>query len=178
MLNRQGYLDNDNGQTLEIDNLRYTYKKNSNELTSVTDLSLSLDGFRDGNQQNNDYNYDANGNMISDYNKAIAFVEYNYLNLPTKINFTATKYISYLYNAQCIKLQKTIVDDGLKTTTDYLSGFQYRNGMLQFFPHAEGYVNVENGKSFNYVFNYSDHLRNVRLSYAEVPGTSSLKIIE
>ena len=50
--------------------------------------------------------------------------------------------------------------------------------MLQFFPHAEGYVNVDNGKSFNYVFNYSDHLRNVRLSYAEVPGTSSLKIIE
>ena len=50
--------------------------------------------------------------------------------------------------------------------------------MLQFFPHAEGYVNVENGKSFNYVINYIDHLGNVRLSYAEVPGTSSLKIIE
>ena len=33
-------------------------------------------------------------------------------------------------------------------------------------------------EKFNYVYNYTDHLGNIRLSYAEVPGTRLLKIIE
>ncbi|RXM38167.1 hypothetical protein BOQ62_19115 [Chryseobacterium sp. CH21] len=49
-------------------------------------------------------------------------------------------------------------------TTDYLGGFQYENSVLKFFPTAEGYFNVETGK---YVYNYTDHLGNVRLSYAK-----------
>jgi len=49
-------------------------------------------------------------------------------------------------------------------TTDYLDGFQYTNSVLKFFPTAEGYFNVETGK---YVYNYTDHLGNVRLSYAK-----------
>ncbi|PWW14273.1 M57 family metalloprotease [Chryseobacterium sp. AG844] len=49
-------------------------------------------------------------------------------------------------------------------TTDYLDGFQYVNSVLKFFPTAEGYFNVETGK---YVYNYTDHLGNVRLSYAK-----------
>ncbi|KXH79541.1 RHS repeat-associated core domain-containing protein [Chryseobacterium kwangjuense] len=47
-------------------------------------------------------------------------------------------------------------------TTDYLDGFQYENGTLKFFPTAEGYYNAETGK---YVYNYTDHLGNTRLSY-------------
>ncbi|MGC4040326.1 MAG: hypothetical protein QM710_05950 [Flavobacterium sp.] len=56
-------------------------------------------------------------------------------------------------------------------TTDYLDGFQYVEGLLIFFPHAEGYVNVTNCKEcetnmlYNYVYQYKDHLGNVRLSY-------------
>ncbi|CAI8706041.1 RHS repeat-associated core domain-containing protein [Chryseobacterium sp. IT-36CA2] len=49
-------------------------------------------------------------------------------------------------------------------TTDYLDGFQYTDSVLKFFPTAEGYFNVETGK---YVYNYTDHLGNVRLSYAK-----------
>ncbi|MDR6489834.1 RHS repeat-associated protein [Chryseobacterium vietnamense] len=49
-------------------------------------------------------------------------------------------------------------------TTDYLDGFQYTNSVLKFFPTAEGYFNVETGK---YVYNYTDHLGNTRLSYAK-----------
>ncbi|WP_394334770.1 RHS repeat domain-containing protein [Chryseobacterium phocaeense] len=47
-------------------------------------------------------------------------------------------------------------------TTDSLDGFQYANGTLRFFPTAEGYYNAETGK---YVYNYTDHLGNTRLSY-------------
>ncbi|WP_306597670.1 MULTISPECIES: RHS repeat domain-containing protein [unclassified Chryseobacterium] len=58
-------------------------------------------------------------------------------------------------------------------TTDYLDGFQCTNSILKFFPTTEGYFNVETGK---YVYNYTDHLGNVRLSYAKNgPGTEIIE---
>ena len=58
----------------------------------------------------------------------------------------------------------------ITTTTDYLNGYQYENRVLQFFPTAEGYVKstapVRRGDNrYSYVYNYTDHLGNVRLSY-------------
>ncbi|CAD0003696.1 hypothetical protein FLAT13_01812 [Flavobacterium salmonis] len=50
------------------------------------------------------------------------------------------------------------------TTTDYLAGYQYENSALKFFPTAEGYVEPE-ASSYKYIFQYKDHLGNVRLSY-------------
>ena len=71
---------------------------------------------------------------------------------------------------------------------DYLDGFQYAGGVLQFFPHAEGYVAAtqgtktdENGNLsyiFNYVYNYTDHLGNIRLSYTKDPVSGELEIME
>ncbi len=37
---------------------------------------------------------------------------------------------------------------------------------LKLFPHEEGYVDVLNGH-YHYVFNYTDHLGNIRLSYSD-----------
>jgi RHS repeat-associated protein len=48
---------------------------------------------------------------------------------------------------------------------------------MQFFPHAEGYVKVT-GTSYDYVFNYTDHLGNIRLSYSKEPASNALKVIE
>jgi RHS repeat-associated protein len=65
------------------------------------------------------------------------------------------------------------------TTTDYLGGFQYQDGVLQFFPTAEGYVQCTpfGGSSiYNYVFQYTDHLGNIRLTYSN--GHSGLAIME
>src|SRR5690606_8684970 len=62
------------------------------------------------------------------------------------------------------KLQKRVRTTSTTTYTDYQSGFHYENYGLKFFATAEGYVNV-NGVRFNYVYNYTDHLGNVRLSY-------------
>ena len=51
--------------------------------------------------------------------------------------------------------------------TDYLTVFQYHNTVLKHFPHAEGYVDLVKGR-FKYVFHYTDHLGNIRLSYHEL----------
>ncbi len=91
-----------------------------------------------------------------------------------------------IYNATGQKVGKKVIQATNITNTDYLTGFQYKNSVLQFFPHAEGYVNatentlIGGGTSytFNYVYNYTDHLGNIRLSYSLDPSTNVLKIIE
>ncbi|MBA5630381.1 DUF6443 domain-containing protein [Moheibacter lacus] len=175
------------GAESAMDDLKYTYKndnRTSNQLSKVIDDENSSFGFTNGNSgTSNDYTYDANGNMISDLNKAIASITYNHLNLPKAITWTSgtTKKIEYLYDAFGVKVQKKVTSGSTVYTTDYMDGFQYYNGVLQFFPHPEGYVKqttVNNQMTFDYVFNYTDHLGNVRLSYAKDPATDELKIME
>lgn len=176
-LERNGNLDVQNS-FMPIDNLDYTYQPDSNRLDIVTDTSNSTVGFRDDvngiPDTVADYDYDINGNMIKDTNKGITSIKYNYLNLPTEIIFNnnANTKITYIYNADGQKVQKIVKTSSLVSkTTDYLArGFQYLNTVLKFFPHAEGYVNntvVSNVNTYNYVFNYTDHLGNMRLSYSD-----------
>jgi RHS repeat-associated protein len=172
---------------IAIDNLQYTNQ--GNQLTKVSDTSNNTAGFSDGNTIGDDYSYDANGNMTIDKNKGIITpITYNHLNLPTKITFSTapTGNIDYIYNANGIKVQKTVVmlpqkssTITTRTITNYLTGFQYNTivqsspvmrfkqptTQLQFVPTAEGYYDfVKNG----YVYNYTDHLGNVRLSYQDI----------
>jgi RHS repeat-associated protein len=170
-----------------IDNLSYFYQTNNttNRLMKVTDLQNSPAGFKDDSDGTNDavddYVYDDNGNVTADQNKGITSIKYNHLNLPTEINFTNinTK-ITYLYTANGKKVQKTVKTGTLAAqtqSTDYLDGFQYRKGILLFFPHAEGYVNntvVSGINKYNYVFNYTDHLGNVRMSYSDADNNRSI----
>jgi RHS repeat-associated protein len=183
---RNGDRDTDGFQLVNpIDNLTYLYDENNkNQLLRVFDATANPIGFKDDSDgitdTENDYTYDANGNMIKDTNKGITNITYNHLNLPTKI-VVGSNNIEYLYNATGQKLNKKVTQATNITNTDYLTGFQYKNSVLQFFPHAEGYVNAtQNGTSytFNYVYNYTDHLGNIRLSYSQDPSTNVLKIIE
>jgi RHS repeat-associated protein len=114
--------------------------------------------------------------MTVDKNKKITAITYNHLNLPTKIIFP-TGNIVYIYNAAGQKVQKVVTENTTVTTTDYLGGYQYKNAVLQFFPTAEGYVK-NTANVFSYVFNYTDHLGNVRLSYTKNPSTNALTILE
>uniref|UniRef100_UPI001DFF980C RHS repeat-associated core domain-containing protein n=1 Tax=Flagellimonas sp. 389 TaxID=2835862 RepID=UPI001DFF980C len=116
--------------------------------------------------------YDQNGNLTSDANKNITSIEYNYINQPTKITVGGTNSgtIDYVYAADGTKLKKT-TSTGLEV--DYAGGYVYNNDVLQFFPHPEGYVSVDNG-SYQYVYNYSDHLGNIRLSYTDADGNGSI----
>ena len=182
-LKRNGFTDSDNlGMTYPIDDLDYAYLDDSNQLNSVTDSSMSIDGFKDGHGGANDYDYDDFGNMTIDLNKGIQkLIKYNHLNLPVSIEFVNDGIINYIYNALGVKVAKTVTMNDPNTgttqsTTDYMAGFQYKDNELQFFPTAEGYVSVTDGAKFNYVYSYTDHLGNIRLSYTK--AGAELKILE
>ncbi len=207
-LNRRGY--DDNGSTHgEWDDLRYTYTSNSNQLKKVDDAAgsgatLKALGFNDGNTTGDDYEYDDNGNMTKDKNKGInTAITYNHLNFPKVIlidHGNDTGKIEYVYDATGVKLKKTFTEiiggTPPAVVTEYAGSYKYTDGELQFFNHPEGYVKpvieiervkgstngVTTYSAFKYVFQYVDHLGNVRLSYADdnLDGaiTPSSEIIE
>ena len=72
---------------------------------------------------------------------------------------------------------------------DYLDGFQYKNGKLDFIQTPEGYVktvHVGNTVEYHYVYNYTVHtsttlstgLGNIRLSYGRDPETDEVAILK
>lgn len=169
-LKRNGHTNNVATAFGVMDDLTYSYT--GNQLQSVTDIEAST-GFLDGNANSTDYTYDANANIKSDVNKGITNIEYNYLNLPTKVtvNGNESGTIDYVYSADGVKLKKTISTTGIETL--YANGYLYEGNTLQFFPQTEGYVSLESG-SYKYVYNYKDHIGNVRLSYTDANGDGSI----
>jgi len=144
-----------------------------------------------------EYEYDDNGNMVMDRNKSLQgygtddSILYNYLNLPDTITVyqspsssTVRGIITYIYDAIGTRLEKKVVE-GLNTyITQYAGQFIYLDDELQFISHSEGYIaplaieesngGFEKGGSgtitystYDYVFQYTDHLGNVRLSYSD-----------
>ena len=182
-LYRNGAIDDPSVQ-IPIDNLFYSYATGSNKLTKVYDDTTSPQGFKDINNSSNiDYTYDGNGNMITDVNKGITAIKYNHLNLPVEINFGTTNKIIYLYDATGRKLKKTVTEGTTTVYVDYLSGgFQYKAGILQFFPTAEGYVDntyspINGSNTYNYVYQYKDHLGNVRVNYTgKIPKNGTFPV--
>lgn len=183
-LNRNGDFDHeDSSAALQIDDLTYIYdQEQQNQLLKVIDNTLSPQGFKDSNDNDyDDYRYDENGNMVVDRNKEIIDIKYNHLNLPIIIQFNRGDKIEYIYNAVGQKLSKKVTQGSTITTTDYMDGFQYTNGILNFFPHPEGYAYALGDTArykFFYVYNYTDHLGNIRVSYGKDPLDGILKIIE
>lgn len=173
----------------QIDNLLYDYIPGSNKLAKVTDNGTpaadngKLGDFKDGtNGSSDDYGYDVNGNLITDFNKGILAnpggngINYNYLNLPKLINVDGKGQIEYIYDAAGNKLRKTTYDNTAspaKTTiTDYVSGLVYENDVLQFIPQEEGRIRFKPAignitASFQYDYMLKDHLGNVRMVLTE-----------
>ncbi len=168
-LNRKGHLNSTTTSFGVMDNLVYTYDS-GNKLKKVLDNGNDTYGFKDGANIATEYTYDQNGNMKTDANKGITSILYNHLNLPTEVKFdnSNTKKITYTYDANGTKLRKVVNDNGNITTTDYAdNGAIYENNVLQFIPTAEGYVMPISGGNWQYVYQYKDHLGNIRLSYSD-----------
>jgi RHS repeat-associated protein len=176
-----------------VDQLRYEYYSNGNQLRfvrdSTNDITSTLGDFKEptaNNTSNNtqpltdfDYRYDANGNLTLDKNKDIANITYNHLNLPQLIAITGKGTIQYTYDAAGVKWQKKVTDSTASpvkvAVTDYINGAVYEQDSLQFIAHEEGRVRVkyETGSPQAYVFDYfeKDHLGNIRLVLTEESST-------
>ena len=156
--------------TTNIDELEYSYATSSNKLTSVYDDAGNTEGFE---PVYSGYTYETNnGNLIADTGKGITNIVYNYLNLPTLVDFGGGKKIEYIYTATGAKLQKKVSNGSTPTTTNYSGAFIYKNNVLKHFSQPEGFVEVS-GSSFTYVYQYTDHLGNIRLNYTNVGSSTS-----
>ena len=115
-----------------IDNLTYTLS--GNHVTRVDDAataSVYNNGFefKDAVQQADEYDYDKNGNLTKDLNKNITSIQYNCLNLPSKVTFGNGNTITYLYAVDGTKLRTVHKTGSTTTTTDYCGNVVYENGM-------------------------------------------------
>jgi RHS repeat-associated protein len=135
---------------------------NGNQLTAIS-------GFTNGG-----YTYDVNGNVKTGPDGLS--LSYNYLNLPDTATKTSTGLSSsYVYDATGQKLKKLSNLDG---TSDYVSGIHYENNSIAFIQTEEGRALAAGGGNYNYQYNLSDHLGNVRASFWRNPNSQSLEIVQ
>jgi hypothetical protein len=134
----------------QLDNLQYQYSSNSNQLKLVEESANVSKGYIKRN--NSQYEYDVNGNLTADPQKEIVAIQYNYLNLPERIQFTRNRVIEFLYDAAGQKLRKTVREGEYpngkysETVKDYIGGVEYTNTKLERVPHAEGYISRDEQK--------------------------------
>lgn len=176
---------------VSIDNLKYDYS--GNRLIKVIDEQQNPSGYPylavPNSIEYDNGNLYGNGNMTKHLDKGISSIEYNYLNLPDKITQNS-KLTSYLYRADGVKVKKLFGD----LETHYLDGFQYKSTFLReswdgegtfipdpneipelklrIIPTSEGYYDALLNK---YVYNFTDHLGNVRLSYTDTNGDGTIQ---
>lgn len=146
-----------------IDNLTFTL--NGNQLNRVDDAVTTVaynDGseFKDAVKQVNEYAYDANGNITKDLNKDITDIQYNFLNLPSKVTFGDGRTIVYLYSADGTKLRTMHTINNTVTKTDYCGNVIYENDTAKRLITEAGYVSL-NDKKYHYYL--QDHQGNNRV---------------
>ena len=146
-----------------VDNLALTYS--GNQLKKVTDNAASSaynNGFefKDGADRETEYTYDENGNLTQDLNRNIEDIQYNFLNLPQRIEFEDGSTTEYLYDADGRKLRTVHRADGKTTTTDYAGNLIYENGNPIRLVTEYGYVSLPDGMYHYYL---QDHQGNNRV---------------
>ena len=137
--------------------------------------------FKDGYKGSGEYVHH-NGKVYSDFNRKICSTRYNYLALPSRVQFRYGHRIDYVYDAAGVKRTTIHRESGLnmnfspwewypevdssafivETRTDYIGNKVYVDNELKRILTGEGYIDHEDG---NFVFHYHlrDHLGNVRV---------------
>lgn len=116
----------------------------------------------------NTFEYDKNGNLTKDRTRGISSVQYNLLNLPSKLSISnsdgsATQ--QYLYSSDGRKLRMTIQTPHDTLKRDYVGSYIYENSSLKRILVDGGYI--QDGE---YFFFLRDHLGNNRV-VAKSDGT-------
>ncbi|MEW7289111.1 DUF6443 domain-containing protein [Aquimarina sp. 2304DJ70-9] len=153
----------------DMDVLNYDYRQ-GNRLVKVTDTGNTNYGFKNGTNTNDDFSYDANGNLTLDQNKGITEITYNHLNLPKVVSVNSTGQngdITYVYDANGIKIKKLAKEGSVVTTTDYDGNYIYENEEVQFINTPEGYLMPDESGNYQYVYRQTDIWRNSRISYTD-----------
>ena len=132
-----------------IDKLNLTC--DGNQLQSVKDNAThSVFGngmeFKDGANQTIEYGYDKNGNLSKDSNKNISVIQYNLLNLPSRIEFENGHVVSNVYDAGGAKLRTTHTMGNEETVTNYCGNVIYENGTPVKLLTEAGYVTLDDSK--------------------------------
>ena len=128
-----------------------------------------------------EYVYDANGSLVQDYNKKIAKIQYNLLNLPSMLQFQNGNTTSYQYSNDGVKRKVThqtaianvVIPMGsiqplstgqiaYTSTTDYCGNVIYEDGILSKILTSEGYITLS-GTTPTYHYYLKDHLGNNRV---------------
>ncbi|MBP2832610.1 RHS repeat-associated core domain-containing protein [Aquimarina sp. U1-2] len=178
-----------------IDDLVYIYES-GNRLSGVVDLTFDPAGQIPYSGIGGQYNYDLNGNMISDEGKGISSITYNHLNLPETITITnpgggsnpdvfpvegegtpQSGTILYIYDALGTKLKKQVITQSTIDETLYAGNFVYKNRNLDFFNQPEGYVEKEDD-GYKYIYQFKDHLGNIRLSYSDADSDGKVDVLK
>ncbi|MEE1943828.1 DUF6443 domain-containing protein [Pedobacter sp. KR3-3] len=139
---------------------KYYYYDNSNRLRYVDGVTGV-------------YSYDYNGNAIFDGRNGVQ-ISYNQFNLPVGISKIGLDLV-YTYDASGVKLRKE--DSATETEINYVKGIQYNLGDIDFIQTEEGVARNNNG-TYNYEYNLTDHLGNVRATFYKNPTTGQLEILQ
>ncbi len=166
-IERQGYK---NGFFDTIDDL--DIERNGNQLKSVYDgnqerlVYESAADFVDGADEDTEYFYDANGNLIQDNNKGLIY-EYDLLGHPLAVSGSNTR-VEYVYAADGRKLRTThkqytsTTKEKLltSTTTDYRGRFIIKDGITGMCQFPGGYYEFTKGVLKNLCFYIQDYQGN------------------
>lgn len=169
------------GTVSSIDNLTYTYDTTSpNRLLTVTDAAPTATKAQGFNQNGaaGSYAYYTSGNLQTDPYKGLSLT-YNDLNRTDVVTVSATKSISYVYDASGAMIHKKQTDTGTggtTTTTDYVDGFVYLNGTLSYLAMPEGRV-LYNGGALKPEYVISDNQGNARVSFTD-NGSGGISITQ
>ena len=98
-------------------------------------------------------------------NKCITQIQYNHLNLPSRITYSDGRVINYVYSASGAKLKVSHKQSGIgiTTTTDYVKGYIFTNNSLSMAQTENGYYTLSSTGTPTYHFYLKDHQGNNRV---------------
>ena len=120
--------------------------------------------FKDSANEEIEYEYDKNGNLVKDLNKNISKIEYNLLNLPSKITFGDGKTITYVFDASGVKLLASYktAHPASSHTIAYCGNMIYEDDTFKQVLLDGGYITFTDTKPM-YHYYLKDHLGNNRV---------------
>lgn len=161
-----------------IDDLTIDYT--GNQLKSVIDgvsESLNYTGasdFSDGSSRPIEYNYDANGHLVKDYNKGLNY-SYDKLGHPLRVwNTDDTKSIEYVYAPDGRRLRAChTMQVGAASVKDYWGDLIVLNGEIERINFQGGYYAYDNAHNrYDRCYYVQDYQGNIRMTVRKKDGSS------